>query len=71
MIAEEDGRIVLTYNYRRVNRQSVMHVMPLISIDDPLFNLGGAHIFTTMDQVSVFFQCSIHQAYIPLTAVCT
>ena len=34
---------------------------------------GGANVFSTMDLVSGFFQCSssIHEDSIPLTAVCT
>ena len=45
--------------------------MPLPTVDDLLSDLGGAHVFSTMDLVSRFFQCSIHEGSIPLTAVCT
>ena len=40
-------------------------------VDDPLADLGTAHAFCTMDLVSAFFQWSIHEDSIPLTAVCT
>ena len=45
--------------------------MPLPTVDDLLSDLGGANVFSTMDLVRGFFQCFIHQDYIPLTAVCT
>ena len=41
------------------------------TVDDLLSDLGGANVFSTMDLVSGFFQCSIHEDSIPLTAVCT
>ena len=72
VIAKADGRIRITCNYKRVNEQSVIPVMPLPTVDDLLLaDLGGAHVFSTMDLVSGFFQCSIHEDSIPLTAVCT
>ena len=45
--------------------------MPLPTVGDLLSDLGGANVFSTMDLVSGFFQCSIHEDSIPLTAVCT
>ena len=47
--------------------------MPLPTVNDLLSYLGGANVFSTMDLVSGFFQCSssIHEDSIPLTAVCT
>ena len=71
VIAKADGRIRLTCNYKRVNAQSVIPVMPLPTVDDLLSDLGGASVFSTMDLVSGFFQCSIHEDSVPLTAVCT
>ena len=72
MIAKADGRIRLTCNYKRVNAQSIIPVMPLLpTVDDLLSDLGGAKVFSSLDLVSGFFQCSIHQDSIPLTAVCT
>lgn len=71
VIAKADGRIRITCNYKRVNEQSVIPVLPLPTVDDLLADLGGAHVFSTMDLVSGFFQCSIHEDSIPLTAVCT
>ena len=45
--------------------------MPLPTVDDLLSDLGGANVFSTMDSVSGFFLCSVHEDSIPLTAVCT
>ena len=47
--------------------------MPLPTVDDLLSDLKGANVFSTVDLVSGFFQCSIpvHEYSIPLTAVCT
>ena len=61
MIAKADGRIKITCNYKRVIEQSVIPVMPLPTIDNVLADLGGAHVFSTMDLVSGLFQSSIHQ----------
>ena len=71
VIAKADGRIRLTCNYKRLNSQSIVPVMPLPTVDDLLSDLGGANVFSTMDLISGFFQCSIHEDSIPLTAVCT
>ena len=71
VIAKGDGRIRITCNYKRVNEQSVIPGMPLRTVDDLLADLGGAYVFSTMDLVSGFFQCPIHEDSIPLTAVCT
>ncbi len=71
VIAKADGRIRLTCNYKRLNEQSIIPVMPLPTVDDLLSDLGGAKVFSSMDLVSGFFQCSIHEDSIPLTAVCT
>ena len=71
VIAKSDGRIRITCNYKRLNEQSVIPVLPLPTVDDLLADLGGAQVFTTIDLVSGFFQCSIHDDSIPLTAVCT
>ena len=71
VIAKAHGRIRITCKYDRVNERSVIPVMPLSTVDDLLADLGGAHVFSTTDLVSGLFQCSIHEDYIPLTAVCT
>ena len=44
--------------------------MPLPTVDDLFSDLGGANVFSTMDLVSAFFQCAIHEDLIPPTAVC-
>ena len=71
VIAKADGRIRITCNYKRVNEQSVIPVLPLLTVDDLLADLGGPHVFSTRDLVSGFFRCSILEDSIPLTAVCT
>ena len=67
VIAKADGRIRITCNYKRLNAQSIIPVLPLPTVDDLLSDLGGANVFSTMDLVSGFFQCSIHEDSIPLT----
>ena len=72
VIAKADGRIRMTCTYKRPNAPSIIiPVLPLPTVDDFLLDLGGANVFSTMDLVSGFFQCSIHEDSIPLTAVCT
>ena len=60
VIAKADGRISLTCNYKRLDAQSIIPIMPLPTVDDLLSDLGGANVFSPMDLVSGFFQCSIH-----------
>ena len=55
VIAKADGRIRLTCNYKRLNAQSIIPVMPLPTVNDLLSDLGGANVFSTMDLVSGFF----------------
>ena len=71
VIAKADGKIRITCNYKRLNEQSVIPVLPLPTVDDLLADLGGAHVYSTVDLFRVFFQCSIHEDSISLTAVCT
>ena len=71
VIAKADGHIRLICNYKRLNEHSIIPVMPLRTVDDILSDLGGAKNFSSMELVSVFFQCSIHEDSISLTAVCT
>ena len=61
VIAKADGRIRLTCNYTRLNEQPIIPVMPLPTVDQILSGLGGAKVFSSMDLVSVFFQCSRHE----------
>ena len=46
-IAEPDGRLRITCNYKRLNKQSVIPVLPLPTVDDLLADLGGAQVFST------------------------
>ena len=57
--------------YARFDTNVLIAFLPLPTVDDSLADLGGAQVFSTMDLVSGFFQCSIHEDSIPLTAVCT
>ena len=71
VIANADGRIRKTCDYKRLNAQSITPVLPLPTVDDLLSDVGGANVLSTMDLVSGFSQCSKHEDSIPLTAVCT
>ena len=68
VIAKADGCIRITCNYKRLNAQSIIPVLPLPTVD--YLSLLGANISSTMDLVSGFFQRSTHEDSIPLTAVC-
>ena len=59
VIAKADGRILITCNYKILNAQSIIPVLPSPTVDDLLSDLGGANVFSTMDLVSGFFQCSV------------
>ena len=71
VVAKANGAVRLTVNYRRVNAQSVIPTLPLPCIDDILNELGSSKVFSVMDLISGFFQCSIEESSIPLTAVIT
>lgn len=71
VVAKANGKIRLTCNYKRVNQQSVIPVLPLPTVADLLAGLEGAKVFSTMDLISGFFQSAIHPDSIPITAVCT
>ena len=71
VIAKGAGRIRLTRSLKRPNAQSIIPVLPLPAVDDLLYDLGGANVFSTMDFVSGFFQCFTHDDSIPPTAACT
>ena len=70
VIAKDDGRIRIACNYKRLNAQYIIPVLPLPTVDDLLSDLGEANVFCTMDLVSGFFQCSTHEDSVPPTA-CT
>ena len=55
---------------RATIEESIIPVLPLPTVG-LLSDLGGANVFSTMDLVSGYFQCSIYEYSIPLTAVCT
>jgi len=50
---------------------SVIPKLPMPIVEDLLADLSSSKVFSTMDLVSGFFQCSIHEDSIPLTAVIT
>ena len=70
VVEESDGRIRLTCNYKKINEQSIISVLPLPVVDD-LSELGNSRVFSTTDLISGLFQCAIDKNSIPLTAVCT
>ena len=45
--------------------------MPLPTVDDLLSDLGGANVFSKMDLVSGFFQCSINGRFYTTDSCCT
>ena len=71
VVVKSDGRIRLTCNYKNINEQSIIPVLPLPVVYDLLSELGNSRVFSTTDLVSGFFQCAIDKDSIPLTAVCT
>ena len=71
VITKADGRMRITCNCKRLNAQSITPVFPVLTVDDLWSDLGGANVLSTIDLVSGFFHCPIHEDSIPLTAVCT
>ena len=71
IVAKSDGRIRLTCNYKKINEQSIIPVLPLLVVDDLLSELGNSRVFSTIDLVSGFFQYAIDEDLNPLIAVCT
>ena len=70
VVTKSDGRIGLTCDYKKINEQSIIPVLPLPVVDDLLSELGNSRVFSTTDLISGFFQCAIDKDSIPLTAVC-
>ena len=68
VVAKSDGRIWLTCNYKKINEQSIIPVIPLPVVDDIFSQLGNSRMFSTSDLVSGFFQYIIDKDSIPLTA---
>ena len=71
VVAKSDGRIRLTCNYKKINEQSIIPVLPLPVVDDLISELGNSRVLSTTDLINGFFQCAIDKDSIPLTAVCT
>ena len=71
VVAKANGGVRLTVNYKKLNAMSVIPKLPMPIVEDLLADLSSSKVFSTMDLVSGFFQCSIHEDSIPLTAVIT
>ena len=72
VIATADGRITLACNYKRLNAQSTVPVMPLPTVDDLLSELGGAKVLALGIGLVGFSSVPYTKKdSIPLTAVCT
>ena len=71
VVAKSNGGVRLTVNYKKLNAMSIIPKLPMPIVEDLLADLSSSRVFSTMDLVSGFFQCSIHEDSIPLTAVIT
>ena len=69
MITKADCTIWIMCSYKKVNEKLVIPVLALPTVDGLLSHVGRAHVFNTIDLVRGFSQCSIHEGFIPLTAV--
>lgn len=69
LVVVANGGVRLTVIYRRVNDMSVIPRLPIPIAEEILADLRSAKVFSTLDSVSGFFQCSIHEDSIPITAV--
>lgn len=56
MVRKKDGKWRMCIDYRRVNAVTVADVYPLPPIDQMLYNMGGAKVFSTMDLQSAYNQ---------------
>ena len=56
MVRKKDGKWRMCIDYRRLNAITVADVYPLPPIDQMLYNMRGAKVFTTMDLQSAYNQ---------------
>ena len=68
---KKDGTLRFCVDYRRLNAVTRKDVFPLPHIDDLLDQLGGKHVFSTLDARSGYWQIQMHEASREKTAFVT
>lgn len=67
-VLKKDGTKRMVIDYRALNSKTVKDVYPLPRIDDLLFRLKDAKIFSTLDLCSGYHQIAMDPDSIPFTA---
>ena len=62
MVRKKDGKWRMCIDYRRLNAITVADVYPLPPIDQMLYNMRGAKVFTTMDLQSAYNQILVAES---------
>ena len=71
LVPKKDGGWKLVIDFRRLNCQTVPDRLPMPVINDVLAQLGGAHIFSSLDLLSGYWQVPLTEESKPLTAFST
>ena len=71
LVRKKDGTLRFCVDYRRLNAVTRKDVFPLPRIDDLLDQLGGKHVFSTLDARSGYWQIQMHEASREKTAFVT
>lgn len=68
LVTKQDGSPRFCVDYRRINSVTTRDVYPLPRIDDTVYSLGNAKIFSTLDLTSSYWQIELHKESIPKSA---
>ena len=71
VVRKKDGTLRFCVDYRKLNAATTKDVFPLPRVDDLVDCLGGAKIFTTLDEASGYWQIPMSTNSQPLTAFTT
>ena len=71
MIPKKDGTKRFCVDYRKLNQLTIQDGFPLPRIDDILDRLSGSRWFSTIDLKSGYWQLTIEEESIPITAFST
>ena len=67
-VRKRDGSLRLCVDYRQLNRKTIKDAFPLPRIEECLDALSGAVCFSSLDLAHGYFQITMEESSIPLTA---